>query len=68
VQPRTAIAWQRRRFREHWQRLSQQGTPDRPTIPKEKRDLIRTMWQANPLWGSPRMVGELRKLDIAVAN
>jgi transposase InsO family protein len=69
VQPRTVIAWQRRRFRAHWRRLSQQGTPGRPAIPKkEVRELIRTIWQANPLWGSPRIVGELRKLGIEVAK
>jgi len=68
VQPRTVIAWQRRRFREHWRRLSQQGTPGRPAIPKEVRELIRMMWQAHPLWGSPRIVGELRKLGIEVAK
>ena len=32
VQPRTVIAWQRQRFRDHWRRLSQQGTPGRPAI------------------------------------
>jgi putative transposase len=68
VQPRTVIAWQRQRFRDHWRRLSQQGTPGRPAIAKEVRDLIRAMWQANPTWGSPRIVGELRKLGIAVAK
>jgi hypothetical protein len=57
VQPRTVIAWQRRRFRNYWRRLSQQGTPGRPAIAKDVRDLIRTMWQANPTWGSPRLVG-----------
>jgi transposase InsO family protein len=31
-------------------------------------DLIRQMWQVNPTWGSPRIVGELRKLGIAVAK
>jgi putative transposase len=41
VQPRTVIAWQRQRFREHWRRLSQHGTPGRPTLAKEVRDLIR---------------------------
>ncbi len=30
VQPRTVIAWQQQRFRDHWRRLSQQGTPGRP--------------------------------------
>lgn len=68
VQPRTVIAWQHKRFREHWRRLSQRGTPGRPALAKEIRDLIRQMWQANPTWGSPRMVGELRKLGIEVAK
>ena len=68
VQPRTVIAWQQRRFREHWRRLSQRGKPGRPAIPKEIRDLIRNMWRANPLWGAPRIVGELRKLGIDVAK
>lgn len=68
VQPRTVIAWQRKRFRDHWRRLSQPGTPGRPTLAKEVRDLIRTMWQANPTWGAPRIVGELRTLGIHVAK
>jgi putative transposase len=68
VQPRTVIAWQRKRFRAHWRRLSQRRTPGRPALAKEVRDLIRQMWQANPTWGSPRIVGELRKLGIAVAK
>jgi putative transposase len=68
VQPRTVIAWQRKRFRDHWRRLSQRGKLGRPAIAKEVRNLIRTMWQANPTWGSPRIVGELRKLGIVVAK
>jgi putative transposase len=68
VQPRTVIAWQRKHFRAHWRRLSQRGTPGRPALAKEVRDLIRQMWQANPTWGSPRIVGELRKLGIEVAK
>jgi putative transposase len=68
VQPRTVIAWQRQRFRDHWRRLSQQGTPGRPAIAKEVRALIQGMWQANPTWGSTRIVGELRKLGIDVAK
>jgi putative transposase len=68
VQPRTVIAWQRQRFRDHWRRLSQQGPPGRPAIAKELRELIRTLWQANPTWGSPRIVGELRKLGVDVAK
>ena len=68
VQPRTVLAWQQQRFRDHWRHLSQQGKPGRPAIAKEIRDLIRDMWQANPTWGSPRIMGELRKLGIAVAK
>jgi putative transposase len=68
VQPRTVIAWQQRRLRGHWQHLSHRSQPGRPTIAKEVRDLIRTMWQANPTWGAPRIVGELRKLGLEVAK
>jgi putative transposase len=40
VQPRTALAWQKKRFRDYWRRLSQYGKPGRPAISKEVRDLI----------------------------
>ena len=68
VQPRTVLAWQKKRFRDYWRRLSQSGKPGRPSISKEVRDLIRDMWCSNPTWGSPRIVGELRKLGIDVAK
>ena len=68
VQPATVIAWQRKRFRDHWTRLSKAGKPGRPQINEEIRDLIRTISGANPLWGTPRIVGELGKLGITVAK
>jgi putative transposase len=68
VQPRTILAWRRRRFRDHWRDLSHQGKPGRPAMAKEVRQLIGDMWRANPTWGSPRIVGELRKVGIAVAK
>jgi putative transposase len=68
VRPRPVIAWPRQRFRDHWRRLSQQGKPGRPAVAKEVRALIRAMWQANPMWGSPRMVGERRKVGIEVTK
>jgi hypothetical protein len=68
VQPRTVLAWQRKRFRDYWRELSQSGKPGRPAISKEVRDLIQDMWRANPTWGSPRIVGELRKLGITVSK
>ena len=68
VQPRTVTLWQKRRFRDYWRRLSQNGAGGRPRIPAELRQLIRRMWQANPTWGSPRIVAELYKLGIEVAK
>ncbi len=68
VQPRTVIAWQKQLFRDYWRRLSQSGKPGRPAISKEVRELIQDMWRSNPRWGSPRIVGELRKLDIHAAK
>jgi hypothetical protein len=68
VQPRTVIAWQKKRFRDHWRRLSRQGTPGRSVLSKEVRELIQDMWQSNPTWGSPRIVGEPQKLGIDVAK
>ena len=40
----------------------------RPTIAPEIRDLIREMATANPLWGAPRIHGELRALGITVSE
>jgi putative transposase len=68
VQTGTVIAWQRKRFRDHWAKLSKQGRPGRPQVPEEIRALIRKMSAANISWGSPRIVGELRKLGIDVAK
>src|SRR5919106_5560692 len=68
VQPRTVLAWQKKRFRDYWRRLSQSGKPGRPAISKEVIELIRDMWRSNPTWGSPRIVGELGKLGIHVAK
>jgi len=68
VQPATVLAWQRRRFCKHWARISQHGSPGRPAIRVEVRELIRKISRANPGWGSPRIVGELAKLGIEVAK
>jgi len=64
VRPETVIAWRRRKFRHHWARLSRSGKPGRPGIHRQVRDLIRRMSSANPLWGAPRIVGELAKIGI----
>ncbi len=68
VQPRTVVVWQRKRFRDYWRGLSAGDRRGRPAISPELRRLIRRMWQANPTWGSPRIVGELEKLGIDLAK
>jgi hypothetical protein len=40
----------------------------RPAVPREIRDLIRRMSRENPLWGAPRIHGELLKLGINIGE
>ena len=68
VTPDTVLRWQRRRFREYWTRLSGRTTGGRPPINAEIRALITRMATANPLWGAPRIHGELLKIGIDVAE
>jgi transposase InsO family protein len=68
VQPRTVMTWQKKRFRDYWRALSQSNKPGRPRISPELRKLIRRMWEANPTWGSPRIVAELTMLGIDVSK
>jgi hypothetical protein len=58
VKPDTVIRSQRKRFKEHWRRLSRSGDPGRPSVPEEVKELIRSMSSMNPTWGAPRFVGE----------
>ena len=67
VKPETVIAWHRRGFRLFWPWKSRRRT-GRPTVPRDVRTLIRTMSAANPLWGAPRIHGELLKLGIEVCQ
>jgi len=68
VKPETVVDWQRRRFRRHWTRISQQGRcPGRPAVGAEIRNLIRQMVRENH-WGAPRILSELQKLGFAVSE
>jgi putative transposase len=67
VKPETVIAWHRRGFRLFWTWKSRQGT-GRPSVPPDVRALIRELSSANPLWGAPRIHGELQKLGISVSQ
>jgi putative transposase len=66
VKPATVVHWHRQGFRLYWQRRSRHL--GRPKVSCEIRDLIRTMSQANPLWGAPRIHGELLKLGLEVSQ
>ena len=67
VKPETIIAWHRRGFRFFWTWKSR-GRTGRPSVPKDVRVLIRELSSQNPLWGAPRIHGELRKLGISVSQ
>jgi putative transposase len=68
VTPATVLQWQRRRFREYWTRLSRRASGGRPQVHPKIQALIIRMATANPLWGAPRIHGELLKLGINVAE
>jgi putative transposase len=68
VRPETVISWQRRRFKRYWWRLSQSKGPGRPRVSSEIRKLVRTMAAVNPLWGAPRIHGELLKLGFDISE
>jgi transposase InsO family protein len=58
VQPDTILRWHRAGFKVYW-RWKSRGWAGRPRIERELRDLIRRMSKENPLWGAPRIHGEL---------
>ncbi|MCA2968699.1 MAG: integrase, partial [Acidobacteriaceae bacterium] len=66
IKPATVIGWHRKGFRLFWTWKIQRGKPGRPAVPADVRFLIRAMSRDNPLWGAPRIYGELLKLGIAV--
>ena len=68
VRPETVVSWQRQRFKRYWWRLSQAKGPGRPPMSPEIRKLVRTMATANPLWGAPRIHGELLKLGFEISE
>jgi transposase InsO family protein len=68
VKPETVIAWHRKGFRLFWTWKVRHGQPGRPPVPQDLRDLIRKISRENPLWGAPRIHGELLKLGIDIGE
>src|SRR5215475_9703889 len=67
VQPDTILRWHRAGFRAYWRRKSR-GRAGRPRVSRELRELVRQMNKENPLWGAPRIHGELLKLGFEIAE
>ena len=67
VKPQTIVRWHRAGFRAYW-RWKSRSRWGRPKVAFEVRQLIRDMSLANPLWGAPRIHGELLKLGIDVGQ
>ena len=67
IRPETLVRWHQAGFRHYW-RLKSRRLGGRPQIGMELRALIRRMSIENPLWGAPRIHGELLKLGFEVAQ
>ncbi len=67
IQPETVVRWHRAGFRLYW-RWKSRSLGGRPQIGADLRALIRRMSLENPLWGAPRIHGELLKLGFEVAQ
>ena len=68
VQPDTVVHWHRQWLRRRWTQRSTPTRPGRPSTAAAIRTLVDQMGEANPLWGAPRIHGELLKLGIAVSE
>jgi transposase InsO family protein len=65
IKPETLIRWHRAGFRQYW-RWKSRSRGGRPLIDADLRALIRRMSIENPLWGAPRIHGEVLKLGFEV--
>jgi hypothetical protein len=66
IRPETLVRWHLAGFRCFW-RWKSLPRGGRPQIETDLRTLIRQMSMENPLWGAPRIHGELLKLGFEVA-
>ena len=68
VTPATVVRWHRRAFALYWRWHSRYRPVGRPALASDVRALIRQMRKGNPLWGAPRIHGELQMLGIDVSQ
>jgi len=62
------VRWHRQAFRLYWTWKCRRGRGGRPPVSREVRALIRRLSRENPLWGAPRVHGELQMLGIEIAQ
>jgi transposase InsO family protein len=65
--PETLLRWHRRGFRLFW-RWKSRRPAGRPPLSTDVRILVRRISRENPLWGAPRIHGELLKLGIEISQ
>jgi putative transposase len=68
VQPDTVVRWHREWLRRRWTRRSARIRAGRPRTDATIRTLVITLAAANPLWGAPRIHGELKKIGVEVSE
>jgi putative transposase len=68
VQPDTVVRWHREWLRRRWARRSARMRAGRPGTDAAIRTLVSRMAAANPLWGAPRIHGELGKVGVEVSE
>ena len=68
VEPATVIRWHRMGFQAVWSWKSRRRRRGRPPVAADISNLIRRMSRENPLWGAPRIHGEMLKLGIAISQ
>jgi len=67
VKPETVIRWHQQGFKLYW-RWKSRSALGRPKIPQEQINLIKRMANENPLWGAPRIHGEMLKLGFDISE
>ena len=68
VHPDTVVRWHRHWLRRRWARRSGRNRAGRPAVDPQVRRLITDMASVNPLWGAPRIHGELQTLGMAISE
>jgi len=67
IRPETLVRWHQSGFRRYW-RWKSRSLGGRPQVDADLRALIQRMSAENPLWGAPRIHGELLKLGFEIAQ